>query len=148
MLVKFKASVTYKRFLLDNCVRSEAAFLGHSSIFCRTLSDANMVFCVTGKMLGFPHEFLIKWENAANLPYDKNLGYQYLYFFQATCLSVPSNFHYGTLHFVDGICVFTQISRGMPTSMKRPYHMGRILNTYTHIFIKIGLFFFHQTPVP
>ena len=65
MLVNFKTSVTYKRFLLDNCVRSEAAFLGHSSIFCRTLSDANMVFCVTGKMLGFPHEFLIKWENAA-----------------------------------------------------------------------------------
>ena len=83
-----------------------------------------------------------------NLPYDKNLGYQYLYFFQATCLSVPSNFHYGKLHLVDGICVFTQISRGMSTSMKRPYHMGRTLNTYTHIFIKIGLFFFRQTPVP
>ena len=40
MLLKFETSVIYKSFFNftpDNCVRCEAAFIGHNSIFCRTL---------------------------------------------------------------------------------------------------------------
>ena len=42
MLLNYKTSVTYKNifdFTPDNCVRCEAAFVGHNSIFCRTLFD-------------------------------------------------------------------------------------------------------------
>ena len=41
MLLSFKTSVTYKKNYVtpDNCVRCEAAFVGHNSIFCRALFD-------------------------------------------------------------------------------------------------------------
>ena len=43
ILLSFKSLVTYEKnfnFTPDNCVRCEAAFVGHNIIFCRTLSDA------------------------------------------------------------------------------------------------------------
>ena len=42
ILLRFKTSVIYKKkfnFTPDSCVRCEAAFVGHNSVFCRTLSD-------------------------------------------------------------------------------------------------------------
>ena len=42
MLLSFKMSITYKKtfnFTPDNCVRCEAAFIGHNSIFRLTLFD-------------------------------------------------------------------------------------------------------------
>ena len=47
MLLSFKRSVTYKKnfnFTPDNCVYCEAAFVGHSSIFCRTLSNVRYLY--------------------------------------------------------------------------------------------------------
>ena len=41
MILSFKTSVTYKKKHLhaEQFVRCEAAFVGHNSIFCRTLFD-------------------------------------------------------------------------------------------------------------
>ena len=41
MLLSYKTSITYNffNFTPENCVHYEAVFVGHNSIFCRTLSD-------------------------------------------------------------------------------------------------------------